>query len=228
MTPLDRSLRTLEVVGVLTLLAIVGVWTAVWHHLRDRTPSALPFPTPTPTALIRVAELPAGQHVHAPASADLPTPDLPINFRPIVTAPPLPSVALPTPAPQHATRITIPAIGVDAPIVHGVDPGSLRLGVGHYEDSANPGERGNLVLAGHNDVYGEVFRYLSDLKSGDEVTIYTATREYRYVVRGWRLVEPTDVSVMDPTANRTVTLISCYPYLVDNQRIVVFAELVSG
>jgi len=47
-------------------------------------------------------------------------------------------------------------------------------------------------------------------------------------VTGLEIVEPTYVSVMDPTARPTITLISCYPYLVDNQRIVVFAELVES
>ncbi|MBI2975799.1 MAG: class D sortase [Chloroflexi bacterium] len=124
-------------------------------------------------------------------------------------------------------RLSIPAIGVDAPVVHGVEPENLRLGVGHYQESANPGERGNLVFAGHNDIY-EVFRYLADLKPGDEVAVYTASQSYRYVIRGWRLVEPTDVAVLEPTADPTITLISCYPYLVDTQRIVVYGDLVGG
>ncbi|MBI5828796.1 MAG: sortase, partial [Chloroflexi bacterium] len=46
-----------------------------------------------------------------------------------------------------------------------------------------------------------------------------------YVITGTRIVEPTEVSVMDATVGPTLTLISCYPYLVDTQRIVVFAEL---
>jgi sortase A len=145
-----------------------------------------------------------------------------------VTAQPLPPVVLPTPAPQQATRISIPALGVDAPVVHGVDPASLRLGVGHYEGSANPGERGNLVFAGHNDIYGEVFRDLADLQPGDEVTVYTASQRYRYVIQGWRIVKPSDVSALESTVNPSITLISCYPYLVDTDRIVVFGKLAGG
>ncbi|MBI3361490.1 MAG: class D sortase [Chloroflexi bacterium] len=227
MTSLDRALRVVEMVALLSIVAVGAVWLTVWHHLRDRTPPAAP--EPTPTAIIRLADLPAGQHASLAASPIAsPTPVLPVNYRPIVTAQPPAVIALPTPAPQHATRISIPAIKVDAPVVHGVEPDDLKLGVGHYEGAVNPGERGNLVLAGHNDVYGEVFRYLSDLQPGDEVTVYTASREYRYVVRGWRLVEPTDVSVMEPTTGSTVTLISCYPYLIDTERIIVTGELVEG
>ncbi len=73
-----------------------------------------------------------------------------------------------------------------------------------------------------------MFRYLADLKPGDEVAVYTASQSYRYVIRGWRLVEPTEVAVLEPTADPTITLISCYPYLVDSQRIVVYGELMGG
>jgi sortase A len=57
------------------------------------------------------------------------------------------------------------------------------------------------------------------------VQLYTASQIFSYVVTGTRVVEPTEVSVMDATEHPSVTLISCYPYLVDNQRIVVFADL---
>jgi len=58
------------------------------------------------------------------------------------------------------------------------------------------------------------------------VTVYTASSKYRYLIRGSRLVEPDEVSVLEPTVGPTITLISCYPYLVDTQRIVVFGELI--
>jgi len=113
-------------------------------------------------------------------------------------------------------------------VVHGVDPDSLKLGIGHYDSSANPGEAGNVVLAGHNDVYGEVFRDLDQLQAGDELTLYSRFGEYRYRVRGWRIVEPRDVSVLEPTVTATLTLISCYPYLFETQRIIVVADLIEG
>jgi sortase A len=65
------------------------------------------------------------------------------------------------------------------------------------------------------------------LDEGDEVIIYTQTQAYTYTIVEMRIVEPTEVSVMDPTHEPTATLISCYPYLVDTQRIVVIAALES-
>ncbi len=72
------------------------------------------------------------------------------------------------------------------------------------------------------------FVILTGLGQGDEIKIYTATGEYLYRVTGKRIVEPTETSVMDSTARPTVTLISCYPYLIDTQRIVVFGEIVTA
>ncbi len=123
-------------------------------------------------------------------------------------------------------RIRIPKINVDAPIVLGDDWESLKKGVGWYLASAKPGERGNIVLSAHNDIYGEIFRYLHKLEAGDEVFIYDrAGREYRYVVAVKRIVEPTAVEVLRQTNEPIATLITCYPYLIDTQRLVVVAEL---
>ncbi len=80
----------------------------------------------------------------------------------------------------------------------------------------------------NNDIYGEIFRYLSDLKLEDEIIVHTTTGAYRYAIRAKRIIEPTQVEVLDPTREPVVTLISCYPYLIDTQRIVVIGELVEG
>ena len=149
--------------------------------------------------------------------------EIPQHLRPLVQSPI--NIPIPTPAPQHGVRIQIPAIDVDAPIVHGDDWEQLKKGVAHRADTPNPGQTGNIVLSGHNDVFGEVFRYLDELKPGDEIIVYTSQRPYTYTISGWNLVEPTQVDVMDPTPNATITLISCHPYLVDNHRIVVKGSL---
>ena len=48
---------------------------------------------------------------------------------------------------------------------------------------------------------------------------------YTYLVTGTQIVQPSQVEVMRQTEDSTLTLISCYPYLIDNQRIVVSASL---
>jgi sortase A len=114
---------------------------------------------------------------------------------------------------------------VDAPIVRGDTWEQLKKGVGHHIGTANPGQRGNMVLSAHNDIYGEIFRNLDKLKPGDEIVVYSGVTSFRYIISQTRIVEPTEVSVMYSTSDPTITLISCYPYLVDNKRIVVSAEL---
>jgi LPXTG-site transpeptidase (sortase) family protein len=146
----------------------------------------------------------------------------------VTPAPPSFLPALPTPALEQPRRMIIPAINVDAPVVQGVGWEQLKKGIGQVPGTTLPGQVSNSVYAAHNDIYGEIFRYLDRLKPGDEVRLYTASREFRYIVREWRIVEPIEVGVMDPTPTATLTLISCYPYLVDTQRIIVFAGLVTG
>jgi sortase A len=132
---------------------------------------------------------------------------------------------LPTPGPQAPTRIIIKKIKVDAPIVMGSGWEDLKKGVGHHPGTALPGMRGNMVLVAHDDVFGEIFRYLGDLEPGDLVTIYAGERAFNYVVKAKRIVEPTEISVMDTAHEPLATLITCYPYGIDTQRLVVIAEL---
>jgi sortase A len=138
-------------------------------------------------------------------------------------------VVIPTTGPEQARSIFIPALWeLPAPVVQGDGWEQLKKGVAQHIGSSDPGRAGNLVLSAHNDIFGELFRDLDRLQPGDEIVVSTATREYVYRVTGLRIVQPTDVSVMEPTSNATITLISCYPYLIDTQRIVVFAELTEG
>jgi sortase A len=110
-------------------------------------------------------------------------------------------------------------------VVQGDGWQQLKKGVGQNISSVNPGEHGNVVLSAHNDIFGEIFRDLDQLEPGDEVILYTNQRSHTYIVTESQVVEPTRVEVMAQTAQPTTTLISCYPYLVDDQRIVVTARL---
>jgi sortase A len=214
------------------VLAIVGfVYFVVngfgLHHTLNREVGlAFQMPTLTPTPLIVALELPSG-HVHASSVRDAKQNSneaIPKHLRPLVQA--QANIPIPTPAPEHGVRIRIPAIDVDAPIVHGDDDEQLKKGVAHRADTVNPGQKGNLVLSGHNDIFGEVFRYLDQLQPGDKVIIYTNLRSFTYIITGWELVKPTHVEVMAPTPDASITLISCHPYLVDNHRIIVKGQLV--
>jgi sortase A len=221
---LDRILLGVEVLAVLGLAAIIFNGVGLLQTLNNEVVAALNPETVTPTPLVMAVVLPSG---HKPPDAQGNTSpndaEIPSHLLPMVQS--LANVPVPTAAPDQAVRIQIPSINVDAPVVQGDGWEQLKKGVGQYIGSTPPGRDGNLVLSAHNDVYGEIFRYLDRLVPGDQVVIYTQQRQFTYIVDRTVLVEPTAVEVMAPTASPTVTLISCYPYLVNDQRIVVFARL---
>jgi sortase A len=192
--------------------------------LNQEVAAALRPATPEPTPLLMAVVLPAG---HTPPDAQGNTrpneAEIPEHLRPMMQS--LANLPIPTPSVEQAVRIEIPSISIDAPVVQGDGWEQLKKGVAQHVGSANPGQPGNVVLSAHNDVYGELFRNLDRLQPGDVVKLFTAQRQYQYVVDRTQIVEPTAVEVMASTGAPTVTLISCYPYLVDKQRIVVFARL---
>lgn len=144
-----------------------------------------------------------------------------LGVRASVAASPL----APTPSPDSPSRITIPAIAIDSPVVAGDDWEALKKGVGHRIGTPNPGERGNMVMSGHNDVYGEVFRDLDKLEVGQEIVVYAGSRKFRYVIQARRIVVPNDLSPLNSSRESILTLITCWPYRVDNFRLIIIAQL---
>ena len=221
---LDRILLGVEVLAVMGLVGVLISGVGILRDLNKEVASALIQETLTPTPLVMAVVLPSG---HTPPDAQGNTrpnlEEIPAHLQPMVQS--LANIPIPTAAPDQAIRIQIPAITIDAPVVQGDGWEQLKKGVAQNVHSMNPGQDGNVILSAHNDVYGELFRYLDKLVPGDQVILYTQQRQYVYVVDRTAIVEPTAVEVMASTGNPTVTLISCYPYLVDKQRIVVFARL---
>jgi len=221
---LDGLLLFVELLAVVGLLLLLFNGISMMQDLNNEVAIALEQPTLTPTPLIVSVVLPSGHTPPtSPEGARPNEAEIPQHLKPLVQS--LANIPLPTPGPEHANRIQIPAIGVDAPIVQGDGWEQLKKGVGQHIGSANPGEKGNIVLSAHNDIFGEIFRDLDRLKPGDEIKIYTNQRAYTYVVSDSDVVEPTQVDIMDNTSQPTLTLISCYPYLVDDQRIAVTSRI---
>jgi sortase A len=214
----DRFLLVLEIGALVGLVAILAVSLLNLQELNDEYAEAKPLPTPSPAAMAG-GILPSG-HTPPEEPGSVPT-----HLRDLVAGAAPPPVSIPTPGPEAPTRVVIPALEVDALVVEGDSWEQLKLGVGHHLHTANPGERGNMVLSAHNDIYGEIFRRLDDLELGDEVIVYAEEQPHRYVVTAKQIVEPTQVEVLAPTTKPVATLISCYPYMVDTHRIVVMAEL---
>jgi sortase A len=220
----DNLLLGVEVLAVIVLVGVVLNGLSILRVLNQEAASAIQLPTIAPTALITAVVLPSGHTPPNSAQGAQPNDaEIPEHLRPLVPA--LENVPLPTAGPQQGVRIQIPAIQVDAPIVQGDGWEQLKKGVAQHLGTPNPGDNGNIVFSAHNDIFGEIFRELDKLQPGDIIILYTSTRQYTYVITGTQTVEPTRVEVMASTPNAVVTLISCYPYLIDNQRIVVSAVL---
>ncbi|MBI3360137.1 MAG: class D sortase [Chloroflexi bacterium] len=223
----DNLLLAVEIAAVAGLAFVLISGLDVLKNLNQEVAQAITQPTLTPTPLIEAVVLPSGHTPPtSPGGAQPNDAEIPEHLRALVQS--FPPVVIPTPGPQQATRVVIAAIGVDAPVVQGDTWEQLKKGIAQHIGTADPGKNGNAVFSAHNDIFGEIFRDLERLKIGDEIVVYTASQQYTYVVADKRIVQPTEVGVMASTRNATVTLISCYPYLVDNMRVVIIGQLKSG
>ncbi|MGE5250336.1 MAG: sortase [Bacteroidota bacterium] len=221
---MDRLLLGVEVLAVMGLVGVLLSGLGLLRDLNREVAAALNPATATPTPLVMAVVLPSG---HTPPDANGNTrpneAEIPEHLRPMMQS--LANLPPPPPSAAQAVRIQIPALKVDAPVVQGDGWEQLKKGVAQHIGTADPGRDGNVILSAHNDVYGELFRYLDRLQPGDQVILYTQQKQYTYTVDRTVIVKPTQVEVMAATGSPTVTLISCYPYLVDSDRIVVFAKL---
>lgn len=175
-----------------------------------------------------IAAMPGPTTTPAPTSADTGAPT------------PTPKPRMPKP-----THLTIPAIKVDSKIIEvGISPVEIDgqhayiwdvapYAVGHNFSSANPGEGENVVLTGHDDWQGEVFKNLYKLKKGDEVDVQAGDRHVKYHVDEILLLPEVgqplakrieNAKFIGTTGDERLTLVTCWPYGVDDHRLIVIAR----
>lgn len=183
------------------------------------TPTEKPRPSPTPTP---------------PVATPTPRPTL---LPELLARRSASDAGLPSPPRLPPERILIARVGVDAKIVrldtkideHGDAVWeTAAFAVGHHRGSANPGERGNIILSGHISSVreGAVFKRLPDVVAGDGVILMTAEQDYLYKVTKLAVVTPDHLEAVRPTPDETVTLITCVPDGVYSHRLVVTAKRV--
>jgi sortase A len=124
--------------------------------------------------------------------------------------------------------IDIPDLGVTKYVVAGVAASDLKKGPGHYPMTPQPGHLGNVAIAGHRTTYGEPFRDLDELETGDDIVVTdVAGRTFYYRVTESFVVQPEDswvVATTDPS-RALLTLTTCHPEFSAKQRLIVTAEL---
>ncbi len=194
-------------------------------------PTATPLPTLTPTPI------PA-----TPTAIPTMVPTAVPTVIPTVTAPPPPP---PPAAPAVPTRLVIPAIGLDVPIlemgwtiiqqdgqpVSQWDVPNWRA-AGWLKISAPLGVVGNTVLEGHQNEDGRVFEYLEYLKQGDAIQVYAGAEVHNYIVTIRTIVaekdQPLEVRYENAkwiaaTNDERLTLITCYPHNDNTHRLILVA-----
>jgi len=126
---------------------------------------------------------------------------------------------------EQMTRLSIPSVDLDAIVVEGTTSRQLAIAPGHMTDTAAPGENGNSVITAHRDTF---FRHIYELNKGDQILVRRGGKSFQYLVERKFVVKPSDVSVLRPTNDARLTLVTCYPtYYVGPapERLVVTAKL---
>lgn len=105
--------------------------------------------------------------------------------------------------------LRIPKLGLDVPVLNGIDDLTLNRGVGRIPGTALPGQEGNIAIAGHRDGF---FRGLKDILAGDTIELHTTIGTDVYVVDEIRITSPDDLSVLQRRPKASLTLVTCYPF----------------
>jgi sortase A len=128
---------------------------------------------------------------------------------------------------QAFGRIGIPAIGIEAVVVHGTRWGAdLSRGPGHYERTEVPGLGRTVGIAGHRTTFGAPFRRIDDIDSGDRITLEMPYATFRYRVFKHEIVDDGDWRVIRDRGFDTLMLSACHPLYGSSERWIVYARLV--
>jgi sortase A len=205
----------------------------------ELTAEAVGAASPTPTPWLTPTPLPATSQPGSTEAVRVAEQDVPSG------APPTPAPTSAPPATDPPTQIVAPAINLDAKVVpvgwkqiiQDGKPVSVwevaDYAAGWHENSALPGGGGNIVLSGHHNIKGEVFRYVVDLEPGDMITLYAGGRPYTYTVESRFVVrdkgEPEEKRLenarwIGPFPDERLTLVTCWPYTNNTHRVIVIAK----
>jgi len=122
------------------------------------------------------------------------------------------------------------------PVIKNVDGGNkakyndaLQNGVAHFNGTGLPGEKNNIFIFGHSSSetkgdYSKIFAKLNDLEKGDEMIVYYENKERKYKVKEKKIVEATDLSVLDKTKKETLTLMTCWPIGTKDKRLIIVSD----
>ncbi len=104
---------------------------------------------------------------------------------------------------------TIKTLNIQVPIYNGTEEFYLNRGLGRIKGMAKMDEVGNLGISGHRDGF---FRALKDIQLGDDIEIQTTRGVESYAVTSITIIPKSDISILAPTTDKTLTIVTCYPF----------------
>ena len=125
-------------------------------------------------------------------------------------------------------RVQIDRLEIDAIVLEGTDETVLRRAVGHFPGTRLPWQSGTVGLAAHRDSF---FRRLEHVAEGDVIRLVTEYGTFVYEVTELKIVDPSEVDVLQDRGSAGLTLVTCYPFSYVGaapRRSIVMASLASG
>lgn len=118
--------------------------------------------------------------------------------------------------------VSIPKVNIKYPVANNTKVETLKKALGHYENTALPGEKGNFAVAGHrNSSHAKYFNRLDEVKKGDEIIVETRNEKYTYIVTNTFKVHETQTDILKQSKNEMITLVTCTNGYKPEYRIVV-------
>ena len=146
--------------------------------------------------------------------------------------------------PEAPVRVVAKDVGLDVTVVNPTTTDvdqldqELTKGAVHYPTSAALGVNGTVLLFGHSSYlpvvyhqYYKTFDGIQNLKTGQIVSVYSGTTEYRYAVTGVRVADSTDDSnnqIPLYSDNKYLTLVTCDSFASKSNRFIVTATYVGA
>jgi LPXTG-site transpeptidase (sortase) family protein len=123
-------------------------------------------------------------------------------------------------------RLIIPSIVVNFSVLEDQSFHTVDKGIWHYPQSAVPGQTGNTVLIGHRFTYhgGSALTHLDLVKLGDAITLVWSGQKFNYTVADIKIVSPNDISIIQPTTDKRLTIYTCTPMWTNKMRLAVIAQ----
>ena len=121
--------------------------------------------------------------------------------------------------------ISIPKLGVELPLYHGVSAEVLNIACGHLEGTSLPvgGESTHSVLSAHRGLpHAKLFTELDKMELGDTFQLTVLDRTLTYQVDQIKVVRPDEISDIQIVPGEDLcTLLTCTPYGINSHRLLV-------